>query len=79
MLLLAGEGVPELHPGYRETARYHDAPGIGPDGVRARVGASHLPLGIFIQTFLEAGMRLEHFGEPGDREYPYAVVMRWRR
>jgi hypothetical protein len=76
---LAGEGVPILHPGYRETARYNDAPGISPEGVRARVGASHLPLGLFLQMFLDAGFRLEHLDEPGDREYPYALAMRWRR
>jgi SAM-dependent methyltransferase len=76
---VAGPGLPELHPGYRETARYHEAPGITPDGLRAKVGASHLPLGLLVQMFLDAGFRLEHLEEPGDREYPYALAMRWRR
>ena len=76
---IAGEGVPELHPGYRTTARYTDGPGIYPEGLRARVGATHLPLGLFFQAFLEAGFVLEHVEEPGDREYPYTVALRCRR
>jgi SAM-dependent methyltransferase len=76
---LAGEGLPELHPGYRATSYYRDAPGIRPDGIRAQVGATHLPLGHFLQAFIEAGLVLERFDEPGDREYPHAVATRWRR
>jgi len=76
---VAGEGVPELHPGYRSTARYEEAPGVTPGGVRARVGATHLPLGIFMQAFTGAGFRLESLEEPTDSEYPYMVALRCRR
>jgi SAM-dependent methyltransferase len=76
---IAGAGVPELHVGYRATGRYSEAPGIATDGVRAKVGASHLPLGLFVHAFLDAGLLLEHLEEPGEREYPYALAMRWRR
>jgi SAM-dependent methyltransferase len=75
----AGAGVPELHAGYRATGRYSEAPGVRTDGVRAKVGASHLPLGLFIHAFIDAGFSLEHLEEPGGREYPYTVAMRWRR
>jgi SAM-dependent methyltransferase len=75
----AGEGAPELHAGYRTTARYTEGPGITTDGVRARVGATHLPLGIFIQAFTAAGFRLEWLEEPGDRAYPYMVALRFSR
>ena len=69
-----------LHPGYRETARYTDAPGISPHGLRAKVGARHLPLGLFIQSFLEAGLAIEQFSEePDDREFPYVVLLRCQR
>jgi SAM-dependent methyltransferase len=78
-LFVAAEGVPMLHPGYRVTGRYSEAPGISPHGLRARVGATHTPLGIFVHTFLDAGLVLERFEEPGDREYPYALALRWRR
>jgi SAM-dependent methyltransferase len=72
-------GVPELHPGYRRAGRYTDAPGVTPTGLRAKVGAAHLPLQDFLGAFLDAGFRLERFDEPEPREYPYMVAMRWRR
>jgi ubiquinone/menaquinone biosynthesis C-methylase UbiE len=74
-------GVPELHPGwYRHVGRYSEAPGIWrASGVRIRVGASHLPLGLFLQTFVDAGLRLERIEEPAEREYPFGIGLRWRR
>jgi SAM-dependent methyltransferase len=76
-----GEGVPALHPGYLERERYYDAPGMRPDGLRAKVGAVHLPLAAFMNAFLDGGLRLERFEEPasGEREYPHLVALRWRR
>lgn len=75
---VATQGVPTLHPGYREAARYIDAPGVTPDGLRAKVGATHLPLGRLLQTFCDAGFRIEHFEESQEREYPYMVALRCR-
>lgn len=73
--------APELHPGwYRRTGRYDEAPGIWRgSGVRIRVGASHLPLGLFLQTFLDAGLTLERVEEPDEREYSFGLGFRWRR
>src|SRR5437868_9111692 len=68
--------VPDLHPGYRDTGRQWDAPGIWREGLRAKVGATHLPLGLFVQTFLDAGLRLERFEEPQGRDYPHIVALR---
>lgn len=76
---IAAEGVPTLHSGYRETGPYDDGPAIGPDGLRARVGATHLPLGLFFQSFLDVGLVIEGFEELGSREYPYSVALRCRR
>ncbi len=79
-LFLGAEGVPELHAGYRPARRYQEAPGVGnPDGLRARVGAVHLPLGTFVQAFADAGFRIEQFDELGERDYPYVVALRSRR
>jgi ubiquinone/menaquinone biosynthesis C-methylase UbiE len=75
---VAAEGVPALHPGYRVLGRYTDAPGVSPEGVRARVGATHLTLERFLHAILDAGFAIERFEEPGDREYPYAVALRAR-
>ena len=71
--------VPELHPGYRDTSYRTEAAGIWGDGLRARVGASHLPLGLFLQAVLEAPLALERFEEPEGRDYPHVVALRARR
>ena len=76
---VAGMGLPELHPGYRETRWYDEGPGVTAEGIRAKVGATHLPLGLFLHAFIDAGFHLECFEEPTDREYPYLVALRWRR
>jgi SAM-dependent methyltransferase len=75
---VAAEGVPILHPGYRRTARYTEAPGVTADGLRARVGATHLPLGLLLRTFCDAGFRIEQFEESEEREYPYMIGLRCR-
>lgn len=74
-------GVPAFQPGwYRRVGRYTEAPGIWREsGVRIRVGATHLPLGLFLQTFLDAGLALERVEEPAEREYPFGLGLRWRR
>jgi len=79
---LAAEGLPILYEGYGRRGRYTaDGERFNPDGLRARVGAVHLPLGEFLSTFLTAGLTLEHVEERalGDAEYPYMVALRWRR
>ncbi|MDX6513565.1 MAG: hypothetical protein QOE36_3069 [Gaiellaceae bacterium] len=74
------EGIPELHAGYFESRRYFEAPGIvNPEGLRARVGALHLPLGKLVQAFLDAGLRLERLEERGGDEYPAVLAFRWRK
>ncbi len=75
---VAGEGVPKLYPGYRRAGRYEHGPGISPAGLRAKVGAVHVTLGSFVQAFLDAGLELERFEEPGERDYPVPVVVRAR-
>ena len=71
--------VPELHPGYRDTSYRREAPGIWGEGLRAKVGARHLPLGVFIHTFLDAGFVIERFEEPAGRDYPHVVALLGRR
>lgn len=71
--------VPELHPGYRDTSYRTEAAGIWSDGLRAKVGASHLPLGLFLQAVVDAPLTLERFEEPKGRDYPHVVALRARR
>lgn len=72
-------GVPTLHPGYRSSGRYDDGPAISPVGLRSRVGATHLPLGLFVQAFLDSSFQIERFEELGSRDYPYVLALRCRR
>jgi SAM-dependent methyltransferase len=80
-LFVGAEGVPELHHGYRPSRRYDSsAPGVAnPDGLRARVDSAHLPLGVFLNAFLEPGFRIERLEELGDQDYPHVVALRARR
>jgi SAM-dependent methyltransferase len=75
----AGPAPPILHHGYRDTSRRFSAPGISGEGLRARVGASHLPLGLFLQTFLDAGLTIERVEEPAEREFPKLIALAARR
>jgi SAM-dependent methyltransferase len=74
-------GVPELQLGYGRPGRYTEAPGLSPTGLRAKVGAVHLLLGDLLQTFLDAGLRIEAFEEPicAGRVYPHWLALRAAR
>ena len=79
-LYVEAAGTPKLHEGwYRRRGHYLEAPGISPSGLRARFGAAHIPLGHFLQTFLDAGFRFEHIEEPEGRDYPYMLALKLRR
>ena len=73
------QGVPSLYPGYRGPRRYTDAPGWAPDGLRAKVGAVHLPLGELTQAFFDASLVLDWFEEHPEGEYPGRIALRARR
>lgn len=73
---IGAKGIPHLHPRYWEGGRYDEGPGISPDGLRAKVGAIQMPLGVFLQSFLTLGLRLDHFEELKRREYPYMIALR---
>jgi len=78
-----GAGTPVLHPGYARTERYFGGPAVGPDGLRARIGQTHLPLGEFLRAFLDAGLELETIEELSlddpERLFPYRLALRFRR
>lgn len=74
-----GTAVPILHAGYRAAGRYTAGPGIAPDGLWAKVGGMHLPLGTLLKSILDARLIVERFEEPGQDEYPRRVALRARR
>jgi SAM-dependent methyltransferase len=80
-LFRAAKGVPELYAGYRPGRRYDDSePGVfNPGGLRAKVGATHVPLGAFVTAFTAADLRIERFDEDGEGDYPFLVALLARR
>jgi SAM-dependent methyltransferase len=79
-LFRAARGVPELYPGYRPGRRYDATePGVNPEGLRAKVGAMHVPLGEFLGAFAAAGLRIERCEEHGGDDYPFLVAILARR
>jgi SAM-dependent methyltransferase len=65
-----------ITPGYWRRERSFKA--WSPRGVRARVGAMHLPLGDLLSAFTGAGLIIEHAAEFGD-PVPDILAIRCRR
>lgn len=63
--------APVLSPGYRRTERRFEA--WNPEGVRARVGATHLPLDALLSAVVDAGLLITGVREAGPGEYPYLL------
>ena len=55
-------GIARIHPGYRETARVFEGPGLG-EGIRSKVGVRHVPLAELFNKLLAADLRLESVAE----------------
>lgn len=73
-------GLPKLHAGYRRGGRWSaNAPGVTPDGWRARLGEfTHLPLGEFLSAF--AGFVLVSVEELSDGwAYPKTIALATRK
>jgi SAM-dependent methyltransferase len=69
---------PELLPGYRDTSWTDDAAGFG-EGLRRRVGQTHLPLAELLNALLGADFELECFEEPGELDYPRVLAVAAKR
>jgi hypothetical protein len=65
-----------VNPGYWRRERRFDT--WNPDGVRARVGATHLPVGDLLNALTAAGLSIERVTELG-RPVPDILAVRCRR
>ena len=65
-----------LRPGYREGALSYEA--WDPAGVRARVGARHVPLADLVNAVVDAGLTLERLLE-SDGDPPSLMALRAHR
>lgn len=73
---IGAEGVPTLLSGYLRTGWYDHGPAIRPEGLRSKVGAVHIPLGPFLQAFLDSGFQILSVEELGSGDYPYVIALR---
>jgi hypothetical protein len=62
-------------PGYRDAVRVDQSEQFGP-GIRARVGARHVPLADFLMAFVAAGLVLDRVVERGDGIVPWMLGVR---
>ena len=62
-------GVAKIYPGYRDTQRVFEGPGLG-QGIRSKVGVRHVPLAELFNKLLGAGFRLNSVEELGNGAVP---------
>lgn len=65
-------------PGYRDAGWVLEHPNFGP-GVRARIGARHVPLAELLNGFPAAGLAVEEVFEGDDALVPWCLGIRARR
>jgi SAM-dependent methyltransferase len=63
-----------IHPGYTETGRTFEGPGLG-DGVRRRTGVHHRTLADLVNPVLAAGLHLTRLVEPPGVPAPELLVL----
>ncbi|MGE0161301.1 MAG: class I SAM-dependent methyltransferase [Gemmatimonadales bacterium] len=72
------EGGPDgntiIHPGYWNRERVFEGPGIG-DGIRARVGARHVPMADLLNGILASGLQIDAVEELGDGAVPWLLAL----
>jgi SAM-dependent methyltransferase len=74
--LFQEDGRRLVGPGYRERSRQVDLPAFRPEGIRARVGAVHVPLDDLLNALLEAGLRIVRVEEGREAEPPWLLAVR---
>ncbi|HEX4698823.1 MAG TPA: class I SAM-dependent methyltransferase [Actinomycetes bacterium] len=63
-----------IHPGYSDTGRTFEGPGIG-DGVRRRTGVHHRTIADLVNPLLPAGLHLTRLVEPAGVPAPELLVL----
>ena len=71
-------GPAVVHPGYWNTERVFEGPGIGA-GVRSRAGVRHVPLSELLNKLIASGLQLEHVEELGEGTVPWLLALKARK
>ncbi|MEV5962967.1 class I SAM-dependent methyltransferase [Kribbella sp. NPDC051952] len=73
------DGSRLIHPNYREPGWQKESEWWAADGIRRRIGMNHLPLADYLNAFLNTGLTIERFEEPGETGVPHSLAVRARR
>jgi SAM-dependent methyltransferase len=69
-----GSTAVRIHPGYNDTGRTFEGPGLG-DGVRRRTGVHHRTIADLVNPLLAAGLQLTRLVEPPGVPAPELLVL----
>jgi ubiquinone/menaquinone biosynthesis C-methylase UbiE len=72
------DGGVRAHPTYRQPGWHPEAPWWGVQ-VRRRVGMRQHTLADMLNSFVTAGLTMEHFAEPGTKAVPHTLTIRARK
>ena len=73
------DGRRTVHPTYRQSGWHTDMPWWAEDGIRRRIGMSHLTLADYLNAVVDSGLVIERFEEPGGYDIPHALAFRARK
>ncbi|WP_432882956.1 class I SAM-dependent methyltransferase [Kribbella sp. CA-245084] len=73
------DGSRLIHPTYRTAGWHEPAPWWADDGIRRRIGMSHVPLAEYLNAIISSGLTVERFEEPTGPDIPHALAFRARR
>lgn len=70
------DGRRTVYPTYRQTGWHTDMPWWAEDGIRRRIGMSHLTLADYLNAVITSGLTVERFEEPAGQDIPHALALR---
>jgi hypothetical protein len=73
------DGRRTVYQTYRQSGWHTDLPWWGEDGIRRRIGMSHLTMAEYLNAIVGSGLTAEHFEEPAGHDIPHALAFRARK
>ncbi|MGZ0150631.1 class I SAM-dependent methyltransferase [Kribbella sp. WER1] len=72
------DGRRTVYQTYRQTGWHTDKPWWAAEGIRRRIGMSHLTLADYLNAIVASGLIAERFEEPAGHDIPHALAFRAR-
>ena len=73
------DGRRTVYRTYRQTGWHTEMPWWAEDGIRRRIGMSHLTLADYLNAIVGSGLVAERFEEPAGYDIPHALAFRARK